>query len=121
MERGIDDNWCPDLMGEGLVRSAGGWSVVKVLRKGIERVKEDERIVGDGALFVNVLKAAQEYLERKSQLQADSDGFEWLVDYIAQQLRLEREDLLVPGRYSQDVKARSLLCYWGTRIGDDDG
>jgi putative transposase len=115
MERGIDDGRRPDLVGGGLVRSAGGWSAVKAMRKGIERIKGDERILGDGAFVESVMKAAQENLERKSRLQAGGYGFEWLVDCVAQQLRLEREDVLAPGKYSQNVKARSLLCYWGTR------
>jgi putative transposase len=92
VERGIDDGRRPDLVCGGLVRNAGGWSVVKARHKGIERVNGDERISGDGAFVESVLKAAQEDLERKSRLQA-----------------------LAPGKYSQNLKARSLLCYWGTR------
>jgi chromosomal replication initiation ATPase DnaA len=37
------------------------------------------------------------------------------VERVARQLGIEGEDVLAPGRYSQNVKARSLLCYWGTR------
>ena len=30
-------------------------------------------------------------------------------------LDIEPRDVLVRGKYKQTVKARSLLCYWGTR------
>ena len=115
VEKGIADGRRSDLIGGGLVRSAGGWSVVKAMRKGLDRIKGDERILGDGAFVESVLKEAQEDLERKSQLQAGGYGFEWLVERVARQMGIEGEDVLAPGRYSQNVKARSLLCYWGTR------
>ena len=115
VEKGIADGRRSDLVGGGLIRSAGGWSVVKAMRKGLDRIKGDERILGDGAFVESVLKEAQEDLERKSQLQAGGYGFEWLVERVARQMGIEGEDVLAPGRYSQNVKARSLLCYWGTR------
>jgi hypothetical protein len=64
--------------------------------------------------FETVLKAAQENLERKYQLEAEDYSFDWLVGRVARQLELEPKDVLAPGRYAQSVKARSLLCYWGT-------
>ncbi|MEA3417327.1 MAG: hypothetical protein U9R02_14505, partial [Thermodesulfobacteriota bacterium] len=37
----------PELTGGGLVRSLGGWSMIKKLRlKGQDRIKGDERILG---------------------------------------------------------------------------
>jgi REP element-mobilizing transposase RayT len=115
VEKGIADGRRSDLIGGGLVRSAGGWSVVKAMRKGFDRIKGDERILGDGPFVESVLAAAQEDLERKSRWQAAGYGFEWLVQRVARQLAIESEDVLAPGRYSRNVKARSLLCYWGTR------
>jgi putative transposase len=115
IEKGIADGRRSDLVGGGLVRSAGGWSVVKAMRKGFDRIKGDERILGDGAFVESVLAAAQEDLERKSRWQAGGYDFEWLVQRVARQLTIESEDVLAPGRYSRNVKARSLLCYWGTR------
>ena len=34
---------------------------------------------------------------------------------MAQVLELEPEDVLAVSKYDKSVKARSLLCYWGTR------
>jgi len=115
VEKGIGDGRRPDLVGGGLVRSAGGWSVVKAMRRGFERMKGDERILGEGDFVETVLKAAQENLELKYLLEAEGYNFDWLVGSVARQLELEPKDVLAPGKYAQSVKARSLLCYWGTR------
>ena len=105
---GVLINW-------GLMRSAGGWSAVKALRKGFERIKGDERILGDGPFVEAVLKAAQENLERKYRLEAEGRDFKWLAGRVARLLGLRPRDVLAPGIYPQTVKARSLLCYWATR------
>ena len=115
VEKGLADGRRPELVGGGLVRSAGGWSVVKAMRRGLERIKGDERILGEGDFVETVLKAAQENLDRKCQLEAEGYSFDWLVGRVARQLEIEPKDVLAPGKYVQSVKARSLLCYWGTR------
>jgi hypothetical protein len=115
VKKGIGDGRRPDLVGGGLVRSAGGWSVVKAMRRGLERMKGDERILGEGDFVETVLKAAQEKLDRKSRLESEGYRIDWLVGRVARQLEVEPKDVLAPGKYAINVKARSLLCYWGTR------
>jgi hypothetical protein len=49
VKKGIDQGRRPELTGGGLVRSPGGWSMIKKLRlKGQDRIKGNERILGDG-------------------------------------------------------------------------
>jgi REP element-mobilizing transposase RayT len=115
VKKGIGDGRRSDLVGGGLIRSAGGWSVVKAMRRGIERMKGDERILGEGEFVEAVLKAAKENLKRKYQLEAQGYGFDWLVGRVARQCGIEPKDVLAPGKYARSVEARSLLCYWGTR------
>ncbi len=115
VKKGITDGRRPELVGGGLIRSAGGWSVVKAMRRGFERIKGDERILGDGDFVETALKKAQEDLDRKSQLEAAGYDFDWLVGRVARQLEVEPKVVLAPGKYASTVKARSLLCYWGTR------
>jgi hypothetical protein len=47
--KGVNDGKRPELVGGGLIRSLGGWSAVKALRGMSERIKGDERILGDGS------------------------------------------------------------------------
>jgi REP-associated tyrosine transposase len=115
VKKGMDAGRRPDLMGGGLIRSAGGWSAVKALRKNDARMKGDERILGDGDFVETVLSEARENLERKYTLDTRGYDFEWLVKYVAKLLDIEPEDVLRRGKYQLSLKARGLLCYWGTR------
>ena len=54
-------------------------------------------------------------MERKNKLKAQGYDFDWLVKHVAMLLNLEPKDVLARGKYKQSVKARGLLCYWGTR------
>ena len=78
-------------------------------------MKGDERILGNGDFVETVLSKARESLERKYTLDAKGYDFEWLVKHLAKLVNIEPEDVLRRGKYKQSVKARGLLCYWGTR------
>ncbi len=62
IEKGIGQGRRPDLVGGGLIRSAGGWSMVKAMRRVQDHMKSDERILGDGEFTQSVLEEAQERL-----------------------------------------------------------
>ena len=47
---------CSELVGGGLIRSLGGWDEVKKMRlAGQDRIKGDQRIVGDTDFVMDVL------------------------------------------------------------------
>jgi len=100
---------------ECLIRSTSGWSAVKALRKRGSRMEVAERILGDGDFVETVLREARESMESKYMLDAKGYDFEWLVKHVAKLLNIETEDVLTRGKYKHSVKARALLCYWGTR------
>ena len=79
------------------MRSAGGWTAVKAMRKGMERLKGDERILGDGHFVEDVFKEANERLDRKYRLRFEGDDFQWLTGRVAEQLGMEPEDVPAPG------------------------
>lgn len=115
IQKGIADGQRPDLVGGGLNRSAGGWGAVKAMRRGMQRVKDDERILGDGDFVESVLQAAHENLDRKYGLKTKGCGFDGLVDGVATLMKLDPEDILSEGKYPERENFRSLLCYWGAR------
>jgi hypothetical protein len=104
-----------DLTGGGLVRSAGGWSALKSMRRGEDRMKGDERILGRGEFAESVLKSAEENWERRHAIRALGYDFEWLTVKVAEICGLTSRELLTGGKERKSVQARSLLCYWGTR------
>jgi hypothetical protein len=115
VKKGVAAGRRPDLTGGGLVRSAGGWSSLKAMRKGESRMKGDERILGQGDFVETVLKAAQENLDRKSMIRALGYDFDWLVDRVLGLFGLTFKELLTGGKQRRTMQARSVLCYWGTR------
>ena len=115
VEKGIPEGKRPDLVGGGLLRSIGGWTVLKGFRKAGIRVKGDERILGDGDFVENVLKSAQEELEQKYDLKAKGYDFDWVTERVAEVMSMEIEQVTAFGKSPQTVKARSLLCFWANR------
>ncbi len=63
-----------ELTGGGLVRSAGGWSEVKSLRKRGEQQFSDERILGSGDFVEGVLNDVEESV--KCQVPVDAMGYD---------------------------------------------
>jgi putative transposase len=65
VEAGIGQGRQDELTGGGLIRSAGGWSEVKRLRRhGQGHVMSDERILGDSEFVETVLSRADDKHER---------------------------------------------------------
>ena len=59
VQNGIADGRRPELVGGGLVRSLGGWSAVKAMRRSADRKMSDERILGSGEFVERIIKEAE--------------------------------------------------------------
>lgn len=114
IKKGLAMGKRPDLVGGGLVRSYGGWTQVKALRKSGSGVKGDERILGDNDFVKQVLKAADEKMKRKYQLQSEGFNLEMVTNRVADLLGMQSEEVWARGRHRRTVEARSLLCFWAT-------
>ena len=69
VKKGIDLGKRPDLTGGGLIRSMGGWSIVKAMRKSGVKEASDDRILGSGVFVSAVISQAEEKI--KYQLSAE--------------------------------------------------
>jgi hypothetical protein len=105
----------PDLTGGGLLRSSGGWSVIKLLRQANIHYKSDERILGDSDFVDSVLKKANESLDRRSELHRKGYSLINVADKVAKIFSIDTKELFKPGKQPVKVKARSLLCFWATQ------
>jgi REP element-mobilizing transposase RayT len=115
VKKGIAAGQRPELVGGGLVRSAGGWSAVKALRRAKTFQKGDERILGGGDFLHEVLGASNERLQRRCRLQAAGHDFTWLVARVAEVTGVPADRVATPDRSRQVSRARSLLCYWASQ------
>ncbi len=115
VEKGFSKDKRPDLTGGGLLRSSGGWTAVKEIRKSGIRVKGDERVLGDSDFVEKVLKFAEEELEQKYNLKAKGYDFERVTNRVAEVMDIKIEQVTAFGKSPKTVKARSLLCFWAHR------
>ncbi len=115
VEKGIAQGRRPELVGGGLIRSAGGWSLVKAMRRAQDHMKSDERILGDGEFTQLVLDEARERLEERYRLQAQGYDLDKVTIRVSSELGINPEQVWAQGKHPLTVKARSLLCYWAVR------
>jgi REP element-mobilizing transposase RayT len=112
VSKGIKMGRRPDLIGGGMVRSAGGWTKLKSIRKQAMHIKGDERILGDSDFVTSVLDEQNERLERQYRLEAAGVDFDSLLLLVARIFKLNPQELLKPSRQHERLSARCLLCYW---------
>jgi hypothetical protein len=112
---GIQNGRRPEFTGGGLIRSYGGWAMIKSLRRANMHLKSDERVLGDSDFVVRVLKAADESLEKKYRLKSKGFDTKQLADRVAEILAINPGKIFQPGKQPMKVKARSLFCYWAVR------
>jgi REP element-mobilizing transposase RayT len=115
VSKGIAEGRRNDLTGGGLIRSLGGWHQVKALRKIGIRFKCDERILGNSEFVEQVLKEAEDRLERRYAFEAKGYDFDQVIQRVAQVLNINVFDVMKRSKDPQTVKARSLLCFWANR------
>ena len=115
VEKGIPEGKKPELTGGGLIRSAGGWDVLKLLRRMKVHFKSDERIQGDSDFVEKVLCDATEEMERKHRLEAMGYDFDTVVKLVSEIYKIESREILSPGKQPERVMARSVLAYWAVR------
>jgi hypothetical protein len=58
-KKAINQGRRPELVGGGLVRSLGGWSAVKAMRRSGNRELSDDRILGSGKYVERIIKEAE--------------------------------------------------------------
>jgi len=116
VKKGIDQGRRPEFTGGGLVRSLGGWSMIKKLRlKGQDRIKGDERILGDGEFVTALLSEAKEKFERGYKLKELGYDLKKIGQMVSAIYDIEIEEIYSKGRRKVQVEARDLLCYWAVR------
>jgi putative transposase len=113
VDEGIDQGRQDELTGGGLVRSVGGWSEVKRLRRmRQDHVMSDERILGDSEFVDSVLSQAEEKYERYYELKRQGYNLDRIAERVAKIYGMEPREIMSRGKQPRKVKARSLFCFW---------
>ena len=113
VKKGIEMGRRPELVGGGLIRSLGGWDEIKKMRlTGQDRIKSDQRILGESDFVLGVLSESEEKFERKYRLRSLGYDFEKILERVSSLFDLEKDYITGRGRQKDRVEARDLLCYW---------
>ena len=112
VEKGIAEDRREELVGGGLIRSAGGWDTVKKLRKAGIRLKGDERVLGDTGFVEEMLARANEQLAQHTYLRSLGLNFEKVVSCVAEMVDMDVKTVLARDKAPQSVLARRLLCHF---------
>ena len=104
----------PELEGGGLLRSHGGWKGVVELRRGREKYRADERVLGSSSFIEEILKEAEKQEDGKSK----RVSLKTLMSRIATDMGISRESMTGSGRNRKVTRARAVLAYiWMRYLG----
>jgi len=109
VEEGISQGRRPDLTGGGLLRSVGGWTVLKEIRKDGPRVISDERILGSSDFVASVLKHAQE--DYKKRTNAKDVDLAVLVALVANRLSVDESIVKSTVKQRAASQARAIIAH----------
>ncbi len=110
VSKGVRMGHRSELVGGGLLRSAGGWSALKAIRNSGMRIMGDERILGGNDFVESVLEKANEEYEKRTIATAKGFSLEKVLDIVAGYFDLDSNILTLPGRGRKVSRARSIFC-----------
>jgi putative transposase len=106
----------PELVGGGLIRSLGGWAEVKANRLNKnDRIKSDERILGDSEFVTQVISEADEAFDRRYTLKSMGYDIGGVEQRVLDIFGINTEELYSGCRKKIVSEARSVFCYWCVR------
>lgn len=109
VKQGVAIGKQPNLVGGGLIRSAGGWSEMKALRRIGDRQASDQRILGGGGFVEQITKQID--LEKKYRLSGKDrvKKAKILINETCNKRSISREALKSGSRLGEVSKVRSEL------------
>jgi len=114
VKEGLSQGRRPELVGGGLIRSLGGWEAIKRMGKR-ERIKGDERILGDSDFVFQVLEEADETFNRYYEMKILGYDLKTVEDRVCRIFKIGTEDIYSKSREKVKASARGLFCYWAVR------
>jgi REP element-mobilizing transposase RayT len=120
---GIKQGHRPELVGGGLVRSLGGWSAVKSLRRYGEKVLTDERILGTDDFVERILGEADQRAQRSFSLRLRDKEELQFIKAICREEGISMKELQMGSRRRPIPKirsdiARKLAGEWGIPLAE---
>ena len=105
----------PELVGGGLVRSAGGWSEVRALRQRGAAADFDPRILGDGEFVRKTVQRSDERFKQNLRLCPKRPAIACVCQEVCETFDVSPGELCAGGRRRPVVAARDALSWIAVR------
>jgi putative transposase len=105
----------PELVGGGLVRSAGGWSEVRALRHRGKTADFDSRILGDGEFVRDTVQRSDERFKQNLRLCPERPAIACICQKVCETFDVSQGELCAGGRRRPVVAAREALAWIAVR------
>ena len=109
VKKAVGEGRRPELVGGGLVRSMGGWSVVKAMRRSGERELSDDRILGGGEFVERIIKEAEEKIKYQLSVSENPQKIDELMTKICKDERMSIEELKAGSRRKEVSEVRKRI------------
>ena len=109
VKKGIDEGRRPELVGGGLIRSLGGWSVVKALRRSGNRELSDDRILGSGEFVERILKEAGAKIRHQFRVKEHPGKIDEFIAKLCKNENVSIEELKAGSRRREASRVRALI------------
>ena len=109
VKKGIGQGRRPELVGGGLIRSLGGWSAVKALRRSGDRQISDDRILGRGEFVERIIKEAQAKIKYQLPALEHYRKIDEFISRICQNENVSIEELKGGSRRKQATGVRARI------------
>jgi hypothetical protein len=96
----------PELVGGGLIRSMGGWSAVKAMRRSGERELSDQRILGSGEFVERIIKEADAAIKYQLPVKEQHQKIDNFIRRICKFEKVSVEELKGSHRRREVSRAR---------------
>jgi hypothetical protein len=93
VEGAIGEGRRPELVGGGLIRSLGGWSAVKAIRRTGERELSDDRILGSGEFVERLIKKADAKVKFQLPVSGNCQTIDEVISNICKTEKVSIDEL----------------------------
>ena len=109
VQKAVGEGRRPELVGGGLVRSMGGWSVVKAMRRSKERELSDDQILDDDEFVERIIKEAEEKIRFQLPVSEELQKIDELMTQICKDERVSIEELKGGSRRQEISEVRKRI------------
>jgi len=109
VKKAIGEGRRPELVGGGLIRSLGGWSAVKAMRRSGERELSDDRILGSGEFVERIIKEADAKIKFQLAVSGNHQKIHAYMSKICKKEKVSIDELKAGSRRKQVSRVRGRI------------